>query len=124
MATQKKIPFSFVLDLLFPIGIAVKPMFGCYAIYVQEKIMLVLRNREDHPDANGIWVATSREHHASLKKEIPSLHSINLLGEGKGGTEYQMIHAGDENFERDAALLCELILKRDKRIGKIPGRKK
>ena len=79
MKNKKNIPFDFVLDYLLPLDPAIKPMFGCYAIYVGEKIMLVLRNRKDHQDANGIWIATSKEHHVSLKKDFPSLHSILII---------------------------------------------
>ncbi len=123
MASAKKIPFPFILDQLSRIEFATKPMFGCHAIYVREKIMLILRNREDHEDANGVWIATSREHHASLKKEIPSLHSVYILSNGKGETEWQMIHVDADDFESSAIRLCEMVLKGDHRIGKIPKKK-
>jgi hypothetical protein len=123
MPAPRKIPFPFITDLLFPLNIIVKPMFGCHAIYVKEKIMLILRDREDHEDANGVWIATSKEHHPSLKKEFPSMHSVFILSNGKGETEWQMIHVDDDNFESYAMRLCELVLKRDERIGRIPKKK-
>lgn len=122
MPGAKKIPFSFVLDLLFPIDMVIKPMFGCHAIYVKEKMMLMLRDRKDHEDANGIWFATSKVHHASLKKQFPSMTSVMILSNGKNETEWQMIHADDENFENYVTQLCEMIKKKDERIGKIPKR--
>jgi len=80
--TRKKIPFDFVFDYLVPLDITVKPMFGIWAFYVDGKIMLVLRQRNDHPDTNGIWVATSQQHHKSLKSELASLTSISTFSKG------------------------------------------
>ncbi len=99
-------------------------MFGSYAVYVREKIMLVLRERENHEDANGIWLATSKEHHASLKKEFPSLQSIYILSDGKNETGWQMIPMDADDFESAADHVCDLILKGDQRIGKIPKARK
>jgi hypothetical protein len=80
MQSKKSIPFDFVFDYLFPIIPAVKPMFGCHALYLEEKIILILRNRKDHAEDNGVWVATEFEHHETLRKEIPSLRRIFLFG--------------------------------------------
>ncbi len=128
MAAARKIPFPFITDLLSPLNIVIKPMFGCHAIYVRERIMIILRQRDDHEDANGIWIATSKEHHASLKKELPTLHSVFILSDGKKETEWQMIHVDADDFESSAIRVCELILKGDARVGRIPkgrsGRKK
>ena len=98
-------------------------MFGCHAVYAGDKIVLVLRNRKDHPEANGVWVATKKEHHESLKKELPSLRSVYLLSEGKAETNWQMIPADSDFFEEEVLRVCELILEMDKRIGNIPKKK-
>ena len=111
-------PFSFVLDILAPCEPALRPMFGCHALYVGGMIVLVLRKRREHPAMNGVWVATTREHHESLKRVVPSLRSIPLLG--KGVTNWQMISEQDEAFEPAVLTLCELILRRDRRVGTIP----
>ncbi len=124
MASTKKVPFPFILDRLFSLQPVTKPMFGCHAVYVREKIMCVLRDREEHPEANGIWIATSQEHHASLKKEFPSMHSIYILSGGKGETGWQMIPAEANDFEIAADRICDLILKGDVRIGKVPKARK
>lgn len=120
---MKKIPFDFILDYLLPSGPTVKPMFGCHGVYIGEKIFLILRNGKDHPEANGIWIATSKEHHQSLKKEIPSLKTIDILSGGKGETHWQMISNETDDFEHSAARICAMILSGDQRIGKIPKRK-
>jgi len=120
MKPAKKVPFDFVLDYLLPLEPVVKPMFGCYAVYIGEKIMLVLRNRKDHSEANGIWIATSKEYHESLKKDFPSMQSVFILSEGKTETNWQMIPKDADDFETSAIKACELILANDKRIGRIP----
>ena len=107
-----------------PLEPDVKPMFGCFAVYVKEKIMLVLRDRKDHHDANGIWIATVKEHHESLKKKFPSLQSVFILSEGKSETNWQMIPVDAEDFESSAIEVCECILNYDKRIGRIPKQRK
>src|SRR5689334_9700158 len=102
---KKPIPFEFILDYLYPLDPVIKPMFGCYALYSGEKIVLITRDRENHPEANGVWVATSHEYHDSLKNEFPSLHSIPLLGEDP--TEWQMVPADAIDFETAVIRICE-----------------
>ena len=121
---KKKIPFEFILDYLHSLEIVIKPMFGCHAIYAQEKILLILRKREDHTDANGIWIATGKEHHESLKNDFPSMRSVDILSDGKGETNWQMIHEAENDFEESAIKICEMILRSDSRIGRIPKLKK
>ena len=124
MHLNKKIPFDFVLDYLFPVNAVVKPMFGSYAIYVGDKIMLVLRDRESHREANGVWIATSAEHHESLKKDFPSMCSVYILSDGKAETNWQMIPVSADDFETSVTRCCDLILQNDVRIGRIPKPRK
>lgn len=98
-------------------------MFGCHAIYHREKILLIVRKKSDHTDANGIWVATGKEHHQSLRKKFPSMKSVYTLSDGKNETGWQMIHEDADDFEESVTKICELILKGDERIGKIPKSK-
>jgi len=117
-----KIPFEFVLEELDRIQPRVKPMFGCYAIYVGEKLVLILRNRNDHPDDNGVWMAALHAYHASLKKEFPCMRSVQLLGSAE--SVWQNIPVDEDDFEELVLKACRLILKGDVRIGKIPKPKK
>ncbi|MDB5136600.1 MAG: hypothetical protein JWP37_3203 [Mucilaginibacter sp.] len=67
---SKPVPYEFVFDYL-PTSIIVKKMFGMHYIYLGKRIMLILRKQDNQPELNGIWLATSREHHQSLKKNYP-----------------------------------------------------
>jgi hypothetical protein len=95
-------------------------MFGCLAVYIDEKIVVALRDKRDGTVDNGVWLATTKEHHETLRRELPSMRSIEVLG--KAVTGWQVIPADAAHFERDALRACELILARDPRIGKVPKR--
>ena len=118
---RKPIPFEFVLDAIAPLSPRTRPMFGCLAIYVGDKIVLILRNK-DKPGAtadNGVWLATTEEHHQSLRRDFPNMRSIEVLG--KKVTGWQVLPADAEDFEEAALRACELVLAADPRIGKVPG---
>lgn len=115
---KRPIPYQFVLDELEPLEPHTKPMFGCLAVYVGEKIVLVLREKESETQDNGVWLATSAEHHSSLKGEFPSMRSIEVFGGGV--TSWQVLPADSDDFESLALRACELIREGDSRIGKIP----
>jgi|ERR1041385_2723272 hypothetical protein len=113
-----QLPFAFVLDYLYPNEPAIKPMFGCHALYIEKKLVLVLRKRNDHRNINGVWIATKREHHESLRKLFPAMHSIDILG--KEPTNWQVLPESSDDFEESVIRACGLIVKGDPRIGKIP----
>src|SRR5208337_3005157 len=116
---RKPAPHAFVLDAIAPLSPTTHPMFGCLAIYVKEKIVLILRDKPNQTADNGVWLATTREHHQSLRREFPSMRSIKVLG--KKVTGWQVLPADAEDFEEAALRACELVLAGDPRIGKIPG---
>jgi hypothetical protein len=118
---RKRVPHEFVLDALAELQPRTNPMFGCLAIYVGEKIVLILRDKPSYPADNGVWLATTHEHHDSLRGEFPSLRSIQLLG--KKITGWQVLPSDSQNFEADALHACELVMAGDPRIGKVPGAK-
>ncbi len=116
---RKSIPYEFVLDALAAASPATRPMFGCVAAYVGDKIVLALRDKRKNADDNGVWLATTTEHHESLRREFPNMRSIRLLG--KKVTGWQVLPADAPDFEESALRACALIVARDPRIGKIPG---
>ena len=116
---QKPIPHEFVLDAIASLSPRTRPMFGCLAVYVQDKIVLILRDKPDNTLDNGVWLATTEEHHKSLKREFPSMRSIKVLG--KKVTGWQILPSEAADFEEAALRACELVLAGDPRIGKVPG---
>jgi hypothetical protein len=112
------VPHEFVLDRIAALSPVTRPMFGCIAVYVEDKIVLILRDRPKSRADNGIWLATTAEHHESLRREFPLMRSIRLFG--KKPSQWQVLPADDPDFETAAMRACQLILARDPRIGKIP----
>ena len=115
----KPVPHRFVLDTIAPLSPYTRPMFGCLATYVKDKIVLILRDKLESTADNGVWLATTEEHHESLRREFPNMRSIQVLG--KPVTGWQLLPADAPDFEAAALRACELILAGDPRIGKIPG---
>ena len=113
---KKVIPFEFVLEQLYSANPQTRPMFGCYAVYVRNKIVLILRDKQDSTHDNGVWIATSKEHHVSLQKDLPSMRSISVFG--GDSSSWQNLPASANDFEEAVLFVCELILKGDPRIGK------
>ncbi|TKC06511.1 hypothetical protein FA048_14955 [Pedobacter polaris] len=113
-----EIPFNFVIDQLFPIQIRIKPMFGMFAIYVGDKLVLILRKRDKNPENNGVWIATNKNHHQSLIQDFPILKSITGIMGKIDETKWQLLSSTDEDFEENVIKACELIKKNDPRIGK------
>jgi hypothetical protein len=120
----KSVPFSFILDYLLPLEPRVKSFFGCFGVYVGKKIVFILRNSKKQNNCNGLWLVTTNEHHQSLRKEFPGMHSVYLLNEGARETGWQMLSEDAQDFESSAIHACELVLRGDSRIGKVPKPKK
>jgi len=116
---RKAVPHEFVLEAIASLSPYTRPMFGCLAVYVQDKIVLILRDKATNPADNGVWLATTKEHHESLRREFPNMRSIQVLG--KPVTGWQVLPADAPDFEAAALRACELVLAGDSRIGKVPG---
>ncbi len=115
------VPHEFVLDALTDLSPVTRSVFGCLAVYIEEKIVIILRDKRDGTPDNGVWLATTKEHHESLRREFPRMRSIQAFG--KAVTGWQVLPVDSPDFERDALRACELILSKDPRIGKVPKRK-
>lgn len=115
---KKSIPFEFVLENLDDLNVHTKPMFGALGVYLQNKIVFILRERPTSPEDNGVWLATTPEHHHSLQRDFPNMRSIALFGPGVTG--WQILPADADDFEESVLKACELIRLGDERIGKIP----
>ena len=116
---RKPVPYEFVLDAIAPLSPETRSMFGCLAVYVEDKIVLILREKRDVTEDNGVWLATTEEHHQSLRREFPNMRSIQVFG--KEVTGWQVLPADAPDFEEAALRACDLVLAGDPRIGKVPG---
>jgi hypothetical protein len=119
---RRAVPHQFVLDAIAELSPTTRSMFGCLAVYVADRIVLILRDKPENTADNGVWLATTKDHHDSLRREFPNMRSIEVLG--KGVTNWQVLPADAPDFEETALRACECILAADPRIGKVPGARK
>ncbi|MDN3551237.1 hypothetical protein [Mucilaginibacter aquaedulcis] len=113
---KKPMPFDFLLDYL-PVNVVVKPAIGMHYIYFEGKIVLIFRKVAKNPQLNGIWIAARREDHASLKSAIPAFTDFDF-GAEVFEPNWLQLKDGHEDFEAAAIALCELVTRRDPRVGK------
>jgi len=118
LKVRKTIPYEFVLEALMPLSPRTRPMFGCHAVYIGPRIVFILRDRPDYPKDNGVWLATTAEHHESLLQEFPNMRSLGLFG--KEVTHWQILPSDSSSFESSVMRACDFVLAKDPRIGKLP----
>lgn len=119
---KKPIPFDFVLEELAELEPRVKPMFGCYAVYVAEKIIFILREKKDKTKRDdGVWLGTYVENHKELKAIFPKMRSIELFGTHP--TAWQVLSVASTDFEESVMKACEMVRQEDPRIGRTPKKK-
>ncbi|MDT4896528.1 MAG: hypothetical protein QOH25_1605 [Acidobacteriota bacterium] len=120
--TKRQAPFQFVLDELFPIRPTIKQMFGFTYIYLDEKLLVSLRESAKQPQYNGVWLYTQAEHIESLRREFPQLPRRCFWKSLKSGSGWVILASTLEDFEECAFRACELILRGDQRIGRVTRR--
>jgi hypothetical protein len=116
-SAKKQVPFPFVLEELVSLRPTIKPVFGFTYVYLDEKLLVALRDSVKQSGSNGIWVFTTTEHLDSLGKEFPQLPRRQLWRSGKNA--WVILASRLEDFEEYAFKVCELILKGDQRIGRV-----
>jgi len=119
MKADPEIPFDFILDYLLRLETTVKPFFGMFSIYIGPKLLLILRDRQNEPGLNGIWVPTNKDSLESLKAELPALRQIYGIGKAKSAAVWLLLPDTAADFERTAITLCDLLVRRDPRIGRL-----
>lgn len=115
---KKLPPYPFILEELGGIVSSIKPMFGAYGIYRDHQILMILRKKEKFDKDTGMWLGVVDGAHDSIKKDIPELRDLEMFGPGP--TSWQVLGEDLDNFEEVALQICDLIKKRDKRIGRTP----
>ena len=113
-------PFRFFLDLLLPLDLSHIKMFGVDAYYLEGRMLFALREKETQPQDNGIWIATTKQHHQKLRHQFKSIKPI----EEHRIKSWLMLDSQHDAFEADAFYLAELIIKRSELIGTTPKAKK
>jgi hypothetical protein len=96
-------------------------MFSGFAVYLGDKIVLMLRDSAKQPEDNGVWLVFSETANLAdpgIRRDFPSLRLIGLLG-GKIG-HWRLIPSDSPTFESEALHACELFLKHDARFGRVP----
>lgn len=126
---RQKRPFPFLLDELEQSPLAprlrTRPMFGSLAIYVDERIVFILRKKQQ-PDTlrdDGLWIAAPPAHQPSLILGMPSLRPIEMFQNRgrKGFSDWLNLPELEEAFEESALHACRLVIAGDPRIGKLPN---
>ena len=79
---------------------------------------MILREKPGDTQDNGVWLATTEAHHASLLKDFPSMRSIAVFGGTVSG--WQVLPAERDDFEDAALRACAMVRAGDLRIGKVP----
>ena len=97
-------------------------MFGALAVYVGEQIVLLLRERKTDPGANGVWVAIPNEYQESLAADFPHARPVRIMGKEING--WRLLPSDAPDFEESALRACDLVVKRDHRVGKVPNQKR
>lgn len=116
-----KIPYVFVLDHLLAGDLMIKPMFGCFGVYVGNKLCLFLIDRktpigrsEGEPMENGVYIATTGSHETDLRPIFPDVDFQGL----KGDKAWIFVPVDHPRFEEHVVKACEMISDNDKRIGR------
>ena len=119
---RKRPPHEFVLDAIAEMHPTTRAMFGALAVYVGEKIVFLLRDRPADPQANGVWLAIPTEFQESLHAHFPNAGPVRIMGKEISGWRLLAVDADD--FEASALHACELVVRNDPRIGKVPNKKR
>jgi hypothetical protein len=96
-------------------------MFSGFAVYLGDKIVLMLRDSAKQPEDNGVWLVFSETANLAdpgIRRDFPSLRLIGLLG-GKIA-HWRLIPSDSPTFESEALQACQLLLKHDARFGRAP----
>jgi len=116
---KKSVPFPFVLDELASLDPFTRPMFGCLAVYVGERLVLILRDKAPADADSGVWVGFTPEHQEAVARLFPRLEPIEIFGDKVSG--WKKLSSRSPEFEDDVLRVCAMIREGDGRIGKIPG---
>ena len=113
------------MEALAPLNPEVRRMFSGFSVYIGDHIVCMLRDHVKSPRDNGVWLVLSEgtdPADRTLRREFPSLRKIELLGGAIG--HWLLIPSDGPDFETEAMHACELVLRRDPRVGRVPKSRK
>lgn len=114
---RKRIPFPFVIDEWESLRLTVRTVFGFTHVYLDDKLLFSLRDSPTQRGSNGMWIYTTTEHADGLAREFTDLPRRQIWRSGKKA--WIVLASRLPEFEEHAFKACELILKRDQRIGRL-----
>ena len=115
-----QMPYDFFLELLYPLPLRPKKMFGLSAFYIEEKIVFALCKKAKNIEDNGIWVACKKENHTALINRISSFRLLKNFGP----KTWLLLPEDANDFEEAAQQLALLIKANNPMIGNIPKPRK
>ena len=118
---QRQVPHGFVLDAIAELEPTTKTMFGALAVYVDDRIVFLLRGSLKDVHANGVWVAVPVEHQESLRPRFPNALPVRIMG--KDIRNWWVLSPDQPDFEESVVSACELVVRRDPRVGRVPNSK-
>jgi len=89
-----------------------KPMFGCLAIYLHGRLMIVLASGEE--PWNGLLIPTEHQFHDAIVKEFQEVVQHSVL------KKWLYLPEATEDFETVASDLVEAVRMNDQRFGVEP----
>lgn len=111
-----KLPYDFILQYLHPVRPKVKKMLGCYGLFAHNKLLMLLRDLDNNPEFNGVFVATQPGYFDSLQT---ALHSSKMDIDIDGAAHTWIFISEDlPGFDEKVKQACEMIKAGDERIGK------
>jgi hypothetical protein len=114
-------PHAFVVEALAPLNPEVRRLFSGFAVYLGDRIVCMLRDHQKSPQDNGVWLVLSdgtNPADSELRSEFPSIRTIDLLGNKI--RHWLLIPSDSVTFETEVLHACDLLLKHDPRLGRIP----
>ncbi|HET6670267.1 MAG TPA: hypothetical protein VFH15_08540 [Pyrinomonadaceae bacterium] len=114
---RRPIPFPFIIDELQPLRPTLRSVFGFTHVYLEDRLLFSLRDATTQTGSNGMWLYTTTEHADTLAREFPDLPRRQIWRSGKKA--WIVLASRLPDFEEQAFRACELILRRDQRIGRL-----
>ena len=118
---KRKPPHPFVVEALAQCNPEVKRMFSGSAVYLGDLLVLMLLDRAKFAKDNGVWVVLSEGTDPAdpgLRRELPSLRQIELFKNKIG--HWLVIPSDSPDFEKESLHACDLLLRHDVRLGRVP----